>query len=136
MSSKSLLLIPALSLVALLSGCAGPIPKSDPSKAWVGLQEDPQSSLLAENVDGKRLNDGRYFELTPGAHKLDVALFTDGPGDNNQERCVASLKFSNFKAGEHYLLVESSLGEEHRAELVDSHGQQLGKTKDFNCQFD
>ncbi|WP_397452650.1 hypothetical protein [Pseudomonas sp. NA-150] len=135
MSSKSLLLIPMLSLVALLSACAGPMPKADPSEAWIGFSSDAQGSLLAEDVDGKRLNDGRYFEVTPGSHKLDVALFIDGgPGDNNQEECQLGIKFDGFKAGEHYQLVESSLGEEHRAELVDSHGHQLGQTKDFDCQ--
>lgn len=133
MSSKSLLLIPMLSLVALLSACAGPMPKADPSEAWISLQEEPQGSLLAEDVDGKRLNDGRYFEVAPGAHKLDVTLFVDGAGDSNQEDCHARVNFDQFKAGEHYKLVESSLGLEYRASLFDSHGNQVGKTKDFNC---
>lgn len=134
MSSKSLLLIPMLSLVALLSACAGPMPKADPSEAWISFQEEPQGTLLAEDVDGKRLNDGRYFEVTPGAHKLDMTLFVaGGPGDSNQEDCRARVNFDQFKAGEHYTLVESSLGQEYRASLVDSHGKQVSKTQDFTC---
>lgn len=132
MSSKSLSLIPMLGLLTLLSGCAA-IPKADPSEAWIGLQEDPQSDLLAERVDGKRLNDGRYFEVTPGAHRLDMTLFVDGMGDENLEECQAHIDFKQFKAGEHYKLVESSLGEEYRINLEDTQGKQLGRTRDFTC---
>lgn len=132
MSSKTLLLIPMLGLVSLLSACAA-IPKADPSEAWIGLQEDPLSDLMAERVDGKRLNDGRYFEVTPGSHRLDMTLYVDGMGDDNQEECQAHIDFSQFKAGEHYKLVETSLGEEYRVNLEDSHGKQIGHSKDFTC---
>jgi len=45
MSLKPLLLVPVLGFVCLLSACAGPIPKADPSEAWIGLQEEaPQVS--------------------------------------------------------------------------------------------
>jgi hypothetical protein len=133
MTSKSLLLIPMLSLVTLLSACAGPMPKADPSEAWIGLQEESPSAMLAENVDGKRLNDGRYFEVTPGAHTLDMTLFVEQGGDENQEDCSARVKYDGFKAGEHYKMVESSLGTEYRAELMDSHGKQVAPTQDFDC---
>ncbi|KPG96956.1 hypothetical protein BJN42_15670 [Pseudomonas koreensis] len=134
MSFNSRLLIPILTLAALLSGCAGPMPKADPSKAWVSFREESQGSLLAEKLDGQRLNDGRFFEVPPGAHRLDVALFTNGPGDINEEQCSARIDFANFQAGKHYRLVESNLGEDYRARLYDAAGHQLGKTQEFNCQ--
>ena len=77
MSLKPLLLVPVLGFVCLLSACAGPIPKADPSQAWIGLQEEAPNDLMAERVDGKRVDDGRYFEVTPGDHRLDVTLFED-----------------------------------------------------------
>ena len=60
-SLKPLLLIPALGAVLLLSACAGPIPKADPSEAWIGLKEEAPNDLMAERVDGHRVDDGRYF---------------------------------------------------------------------------
>jgi len=133
MSLKPLLLIPALSAVLLLSACAGPMPKADPSEAWIGLQEEAPNDLLAERVDGKNINDGRYFEVRPGAHRLDVTLFEEEPGDENQQDCRGHVEYNNFKAGEHYTLVETSLGTNVRAELKDAHGQEVAQTEDFSC---
>ncbi|WP_110949212.1 PA0061/PA0062 family lipoprotein [Pseudomonas bohemica] len=133
MNAKSVLLVPMLGLVAVLSACAGPMPKADSSKAWIGLQEEPSGVLMAEDVDGKRLNDGRYFDVKPGAHKLDVDLIVERGGDDGQMNCETGISFSQFKAGERYTLVESSLGEEYRLKLEDAHGHQIGHSKDFNC---
>jgi len=133
MSLKPLLLIPALSAVLLLSACAGPMPQLDPSEAWIGLQEEAPNDLMAERVDGKRIDDGRYFEVKPGAHRLDVTLFEEEAGDDNQQDCQGHVDYKGFKAGEHYTLVESSLGTTVRAELMDGHGKEVAHTQDFNC---
>ncbi|MGY2291151.1 PA0061/PA0062 family lipoprotein [Pseudomonas sp. SDO528_S397] len=133
MSLKPLLLIPALSAVLLLSACAGPLPQPDPSEAWIGLREEAPNDLLAERVDGKRVDDGRFFEVKPGAHSLDVTLFEEEAGDENQQDCQGRIKYDNFKAGEHYTLVESSLGNNIRARLEDGHGKEVAATQDFNC---
>jgi hypothetical protein len=130
---KPLLLIPALGAVLLLSACAGPMPQPDPSEAWIGLQEEAPNDLLAERIDGKRVDDGRYFEVTPGTHRLDVTLFEEEEGDDNQQDCQGRIKYDHFKAGEHYTLVESSLGTSVRAELKDGHGKEVAYTQDFNC---
>jgi hypothetical protein len=47
--------------------------------------------------------------------------------------CEAGIQFSQFKAGEHYKLVESSLGDEYSVKLEDSQGHQIGHSKDFTC---
>ncbi|WP_285421183.1 hypothetical protein [Pseudomonas sp. efr-133-TYG-23] len=133
MSLKPFLLIPALSAVLLLSACAGPMPKADPSEAWIGLKEEAPNDLLAERVDGKRVDDGRFFEVTPGDHRLDVTLFEDEPGDDNQQDCQGRVHYKHFKAGEHYTLVESSLGMTVRATLKDAQGHEVATTQDFNC---
>jgi hypothetical protein len=133
MKTQSLLLIPMFGALALLSACAGSIPNADPSEAWIGLQEDPSGVLMAEDLDGKRLNDGRYFEVKPGAHKLDVSLIVAGSGDDGQTDCQTGIKFDQFKAGEHYTLIESSLGDDYSVKLEDSQGRQLGHSKHFTC---
>ncbi|SDT30184.1 hypothetical protein NLK61_01785 [Pseudomonas fuscovaginae UPB0736] len=133
MTLKPLMLIPTLGLAVLLSACAGPLPKADPSEAWIGLQDEAPNDLLAEKVDGKSINDGRFFEVTPGAHKLDVMLVEIPVGDGNQEDCSGQVSYQQFRAGEHYKLVESSLGQEVSARLVDSHGKEVAHTGDFQC---
>ncbi|MCO7572935.1 hypothetical protein NJH78_23360 [Pseudomonas chlororaphis] len=133
MTLKPLLLIPALGLACLLSACAGPMPQPDPSEAWIGLQEEAPNDLMAERVDGRKVDDGRYFQVKPGAHRLDVTLFEENVGDANQQDCNGHLSYSGFKAGEHYKLVESSLGSEVSARLYDAQGKQVASTQDFNC---
>ncbi|WOE82155.1 hypothetical protein RZO07_13365 [Pseudomonas protegens] len=133
MTLKPLLLIPALGLVCLLSACAGPMPQPDPSQAWIGLQEEAPNDLMAERVDGKKVDDGRYFEVKPGAHRLDVTLFEESVGDSNQQDCNGHISYSGFKAGEHYKLVESSLGTEVSVRLYDAKGKQVASTHGFAC---
>ncbi|AZD07893.1 lipoprotein, putative [Pseudomonas chlororaphis] len=133
MNAKPLLLIPALSLVLLLSACAGPMPQPDPSQAWISLEEEGPSDLMAERVDGKNVDDGRYFEVQPGAHRLDVTLFEEVGGDSNQVDCRGQVSYPSFKAGEHYKLVESTLGTEVRARLYDGEGKQVASVRDFEC---
>lgn len=101
MTLKPLLLIPALGLACLLSACAGPMPQPDPSEAWIGSQEEGSNDLMAERVDGRKVDDGRYFQVKPGAHRLDVTLFEESVGDANQQDCNGHLSYSGFKAGEH-----------------------------------
>ena len=133
MTVKPLLLIPSLSLVLLLSACAGPMPKQDPAQAWIDLKEEGTSDLMAERVDGKNTRDGRYFEVTPGAHRLDVTLYEGATGDQNQVDCQGDVKYPAFKAGEHYQLIKSSLGPEISATLMDSSGKEVAHTADFTC---
>lgn len=133
MTHKHLLLIPGLGVVCLLSACIGPLPKADPGMAWIGLQEEAPNDMLAERVDGKLIDEGRFFEVAPGAHNLEVTLFQIRRGDSDQLDCEGNVSYSQFKAGEHYQLVETSLGREISAQLEDSHGKQLAKTGDFEC---
>ncbi|QZI68239.1 hypothetical protein K5F93_17565 [Pseudomonas protegens] len=133
MRLKPLLLIPALGLACLLSACAGPMPQPDPSQAWIGLQEEAPNDLMAERVDGQKVDDGRYFEVKPGAHRLDVTLFEESVGDSNQQDCNGHISYSGFKAGEHYKLVESSLGTEVSVRLYDAKGKQVASTHGFAC---
>ena len=130
---KPLLLIPGLSLALFLSACAGPMPRQDPSEAWIGLKEEGSNDLMAERVDGKNTRDGRFFEVTPGAHRLDVTLFEGASGDQNQIDCQGDVSYQGFEAGARYQLIESSLGSHIKARLVDGQGKEVAHTADFNC---
>lgn len=132
MSRARYLAIPLLSLFAVLAGCAGPMPKPNPSEAWVSLQEETPEVLLAEKLDGQRLDDGRFFEVPPGAHSLQVQLY-DNLDSNASQLCDATLKYDGFQAGGHYRLEETSLGREFRAKLYDGQGHKLAETDHFSC---
>lgn len=133
MTLKPLLLIPGLSLICLLSACAGPMPKADPSEAWIGLEQPSSADLLAQRVDGRNVNDGRYFEVKPGAHRLDMTLLSGADGNSTDLNCMGSLDYNGFKAGEHYQVNASSEGLKANVSLVDSHGNQLAQSKNFKC---
>ena len=129
---RSLSLLPVLGLACLLGACAGPMPKPDPQQAWIGLQEETQDSVLAEKVDGKPINDGRYFEVRPGEHDLAMMIFHQQTNDE-QQTCRVDLDYRRFKAGEHYRLVESSLGLDLRVSLENPRGRTLAEAKNFDC---
>lgn len=133
MLCKSLLMVSGLSLVCLLSACAGPIPAADPSEAWIGLQPSASNDLLAEKIDGQRVNDGRYFEVGPGAHQLDMTLISGADGNSSDLNCMGRLDYANFKAGEHYQVSASSEGETASFSLMDSHGKQVAQSDSFQC---
>jgi len=133
MSLKPLLLLPGLGLVCLLSACAGPLPKADPQQAWIDLAPESPNDLLADSVDGKRLNDGRYFQVSPGQHRLQMALLQGANGNSAQPDCLGRLDYVGFQAGGHYRLVESSQGQDVSAELLDAQGRQVAQSRPFSC---
>ncbi|WP_213880898.1 hypothetical protein [Pseudomonas sp. dw_358] len=132
MKSKSLLLIPMFAAIGLLSACAGPMPKPNPKDAWIGIRDDSQNVVVAEKVDGKNTADGRFFEVKPGTHKLQVMVYDERTNDDTQT-CSADLSYSDFKAGEHYRVVESDLGFRLSANLMDAHGNVLAHTGPLHC---
>ena len=64
MSLKTLCLMPVVAV--LLSACAGPLPKADPGDAWIGLKEENPNDLMAERVDGKRVDDILRYAIAIG----------------------------------------------------------------------
>jgi uncharacterized protein YaiE (UPF0345 family) len=133
MTFKPLLMFPGLSLVCLLSACAGPMPKADPSEAFIGLEQPTSADLLAQRVDGHNVNDGRYFEVKPGAHRLDMTLISGADGNSLDLNCMGQLDYSGFKAGERYQVNASSEGLKAGVSLVDSHGHQVAQSNRFKC---
>ena len=91
----------------LLGACASPLPARDPGMAWVDLYTPASDLLMAEELDGKRLNDGRYFQVSPGAHTLDVRFQFEvaggggGSSDFNSEprqmTCHLRLQFLHMR---------------------------------------
>ncbi|PAV93830.1 hypothetical protein WR25_21281 [Diploscapter pachys] len=52
--------------LSALGACASPLPPADPGKAWIDMYTiTPGRTLMADRLDGKRLDDGRYFQYRP-----------------------------------------------------------------------
>ncbi|MNG86059.1 hypothetical protein D3C76_410990 [compost metagenome] len=99
-------------LIALstLGACVSPLPPADPKQAWIELSTiTPGRVIMADRLDGKRLNDGRYFQVTPGKHELvvrfDYEVYSGGfTTDPTERTCYLTVRYNDFKAGERYRL--------------------------------
>lgn len=137
MNLKALTLVPVLGLTALLSGCAGTLPKPDPHDAWVGLQYEARDSMVAEKLDNHPLKDGRYFQVSPGKHSMQVMVYAANSVYVDDKTCHATLTYARFKPDEHYELRGTDLGSglrlNMRVDLVNAKGKSVAQTQQFDC---
>ncbi|MHB9799531.1 PA0061/PA0062 family lipoprotein [Pseudomonas sp. MT3] len=122
--------------LALLGGCAGPLPAHDPQMAWVDLYTTPGKTLMAERLDGKSVNDGRYFQVSPGRHELLVRFQYEVPSgggmgalsDPSELTCRVKVVYDQFAAGQRYQLELRPQLRSALALLTDAGGTLLAKT--------
>ena len=130
--------LPGLALfgLALLSGCASPLPDHDPRMAWVDLYTTPGKTLMAERLDGKSVNDGRYFQVTPGRHEMIVRFQYEVPAgggmnamsEPSELTCRVKVIYDDFAAGQRYRLELRPQLRSALALLTDASGQLVAKT--------
>lgn len=122
--------------LALLGGCASPLPSHDPQMAWVDLYTTPGKTLMAERLDGKPVSDGRYYQVTPGRHELLVRFQYEVPSgggmgamsDPSELTCRVKVTYDQFAAGERYQLELRPQLRSALALLTDSSGKLVAKT--------
>lgn len=130
-----------LGMACLLSACVStPLPKPDPSLAWVDLETQTGKLVMAERLDHQRMTDGRYFQVSPGSHELmvrfDYEVFIGGMSQfsNPQERlCYITLNYADFQPGQRYRLQARSLGFNAYARLYSAEGKVLAQERQVNC---
>lgn len=130
-----------LGMACLLSACVStPLPKPDPSLAWVDLETQTGRLVMAERLDHQRMTDGRYFQVSPGSHELmvrfDYEVFIGGMSQfsNPQERlCYITLNYADFQPGQRYRLQARSLGFNAYARLYSAEGKVLAQERLVNC---
>lgn len=130
----------AVTSLALLSGCSLLMPSHDPSEAWVDLQADEETQLVASKVDNKGLEDDRFFQVSPGAHELharvrfNVAATNMGGDEPPLARsCEMTVKYNDFVAGQTYRFEAGSVGFRPWAKLFDTNDQLLGTAREGSC---
>ncbi|MDG9852336.1 DUF2057 domain-containing protein [Pseudomonas nitroreducens] len=122
--------------LALLAGCASPLPAHDPQLAWIDLYTAAGRTLMAERLDGKSVNDGRYYQVTPGRHELLVRFQYEIPSgggmgamsDPSELTCRVKVTYDDFAAGQRYRLELRPQLRSALALLTDASGQLVAKT--------
>ena len=133
----------ACSLLLLLSACNKTLPAADPDKAWVGLYTIAGNQLSANALDGRDWPEGRYFEVAPGPHRLQVRLQFDisGGGGGGREHaggggtrtCILALEYANFEAGKNYRLKAGTHSRRGWLRLYDNQNRVLSRGKQLRC---
>ena len=136
------LLLPVTAL--FLSACAStPIPPVDPHQAWIDFATPTPGAklVMAQRLDGKNLNDGRFFQVPPGSHELMVRFdfeVNTGAGfgglDQTHDRtCFMTVQYDNFQAGQRYVLEGRSLAFTPNIRLYNAARQLLAEERSVNC---
>ena len=131
-----------LAAALLAAGCASPLPPHDPGQAWVELYSGGGGHvLMADRLDDQRLNDGRYFQLPPGAHELQVRFQyeinggggLEGTSEPRQITCQLRLRYAHFEAGQRYRVEARPLVMKAQAWLYDGQRNVLARGQVLRC---
>jgi len=131
---------PAMLLAfSTLGACASPMPPVDQKQAWVDFYTiTPGRLVMAERLDGQRLKDGRFFQVTPGKHELvvrfDYEVNTGTFGTDPVDRtCYLTVEYDGFQAGQRYRLEARAIAAQPNATLYNAQRQVLAEEKAIFC---
>ena len=133
------MLLKALSssaLLAMCSACAAPLPEYDLNTAWIDVQSQAGHYLSAQRADLQKVNDARYFQVSPGEHQLQLRVTYDRGGNStgdSQRRCRIDIAYAEFTAGQRYSVRALARGWTVRAWLYNADGQRLIESKPIRC---
>ncbi|OOG86330.1 hypothetical protein B0E42_11125 [Pseudomonas sp. A25(2017)] len=137
--------LPLLLLVLVsMSSCAtSPLPQVDPNMAWIDFATPMPGGkmLMAESLDGQRLRDGRFFQVSPGSHELkvrfDFEVFSGGglgmQAEPQERLCYMLVRYDHFEAGQRYRLEARNLAFTPSARLYDAKRQIVAEERQINC---
>ncbi|WP_433738042.1 hypothetical protein [Pseudomonas putida] len=132
-----------LLVASTVVGCSTPpLPAVNPQMAWVDFSTPfPNDKLLmADRLDNQRLDDGRFFQVTPGSHELQVRFDFEVPsggsdmfGGARERLCYLVIKYDHFEAGQRYLLQARSLAFTPEARLYNAKREIVAKDREATC---
>jgi hypothetical protein len=128
-------------ILATLAGCAAPLPAVDPAMAWIDMHTFTGRLVMSDKVDGVTTPDGRYFQVSPGSHKLqvryDYEYRSGGIGimsdDLRELTCFIELDYDGFTAGQRYRLEVRSIANSVDAMLYDAQRKLVAEEDDVRC---
>lgn len=134
-------LIPPCLILATLAGCASPLPAVDPNMAWIDMNTFTGRLVMADRLDGKNTEDGRYFQVTPGSHQLqvryDYEYRSGGMGimsdDLKEITCYIEVQYDHFAAGQRYRLEVRSIANSVDAMLYDAQRKVVAEEGNTHC---
>lgn len=124
-----------------LAGCAGPLPAVDPQQAWVDLYTITGKLVMADKLDGVNTYDGRFYQMPPGSHELQVRYDYEyragglgmSMGMWNELTCYIDVRYDGFAAGQRYRLVVRHIANDITARLYDEQRREVAHEGDINC---
>ncbi|UVJ44086.1 hypothetical protein NVV94_00195 [Pseudomonas sp. LS1212] len=124
--------------LSTLGACASPLPPVDPQQAWVDMFTITGKLVMADRLDGKRLNDGRYFQVPPGQHELIVRFDFEVPSgafntDPVERTCYLTVRYDSFQAGQRYRLEARAIAMQPNAWLYDSERRVVAEERNVRC---
>lgn len=128
-------------ILGTLAGCASPLPAVDPNMAWVDMHTFTGRLVMSDKLDGENTPDGRYFQVTPGSHKLqvryDYEYRSGGIGimsdDLRELTCFIDLQYDGFTAGQRYRFEVRSIANSVDAMLYDAQRNLVAEEEDVHC---
>lgn len=129
----------ALMLLASLTACASKLPEPDPRMAWIDVVPDPADTLMANRLDDRRWNDGRYYQVLPGKHELELRYQFEVGGaggigmntDPSRITCYMELHYDRFEAGKRYRIEARNAANQPMAWLYDENRNVLARHEIF-----
>lgn len=103
-----MLKIIAISSILMLAGCTTQKVTPDASSSVINFAHDVNSFLVAQRVDGVRVDEGRYFRVLPGQRELEVLVVNTGE-ENAFPSNFVKLSYE-FTAGTDYQLRAQDIG--------------------------
>jgi hypothetical protein len=130
-----------LAALSVLAGCASPLPAVNPQMAWVDMHTFTGKLVMADKLDGKRTEDGRYYQVTPGKHELEVRYDYEyaagGLGLSmdlyNEITCYVTVSYDTFEAGHRYRLEVRDIANSIDAQLKDEQRTVLAEESNVFC---
>ena len=128
--------ISSAALLVSCNACAAPLPEHDPSMAWIDVLSQAGHRLAAQRMDGNKVTDARYFQVSAGEHQLQVRLTYERGGSNTADslrRCLVEITYPKFAAGQRDSIRALAKGWTVRAWLYNAEGQRLIESKPIRC---
>jgi hypothetical protein len=124
-----------------LAGCATPaLPPVDPQQAWIEMFTYTGNLVMADKLDGKSWPDGRYFQVQPGKHELQIRFDYETDGllgsaflDASNRTCYIVIAYDHFAPGQRYRLEARNAGVTISGRLYDAQRKMVAEDREVTC---